>query len=472
MTKAISNIVSCLVAFLILGAGFTACTEDPTVTTGSLSGLVTKGPEGTEPLQGVSVSLSPVGLNKTSDFAGAFSFSDLQSGSYTLQFTKDGYESATRSVTLRANDNLKVDVTLRPIVTNPNIEIVNSSLIFDAGINEMVMSIRNTGTAATCDWTITGITASWLSVTPRNGTTRKGSTSSVKVLVDREQISSSKIVSTTFSVESEGFSLPVYVEVTNISGGNQGETEGNIEGRVVDSESGGAIANADVIISPGFMATATNSNGVFKYEKLKPGLYTVEVTAIGYNQGSVSINVNGGSTSSVTIRLVKKDSGGGEIPDPDPDPDPNPQPEDYSKAEITTCDSRVAVAIVSCVRYGSSVTFTYTLTNNGLGDVNDWRIYPPKSMSLINGGTRSSVWTNDGAEYYYPTMTFRSASTSGSNVLNTSFPQGMPCTGTVSISGVSGSANEFNLNLGVYAYPNSTYHMANSVITFRNVPIY
>ena len=82
------------------------------------------------------------------------------------------------------------------------------------------------------------------------------------------------------------------------------------------------------------------------------------------------------------------------------------------------------------------------------------------------------VWTDDGTEYPYPAMTFSNKTTTGANVITASFPEGPAVKGSVTIDGVSESAKEFNLTLGVYAYPNSTYHMSSSSINFRNVPIY
>ena len=146
--------------------------------------------------------------------------------------------------------------------------------------------------------------------------------------------------------------------------------------------------------------------------------------------------------------------------------------ENYSKATITSCDYRVTAEIVSCRRTGTTVTFEYTLTNNGLGTVNDWRVYPPKSMSLISGGTRSVVWTNDGQAYDDPVMTFNNKTTTGANTITATFPQGPKISGSVTIKDVRSSATEFNLTLGVYAYPNSTYHMQSSSIQFLNVPIF
>lgn len=163
---------------------------------------------------------------------------------------------------------------------------------------------------------------------------------------------------------------------------------------------------------------------------------------------------------------IEKD--GGSTPGTDPDP---VVPEDYSSATIYSCDSRVEAKIVSCRRTGTNVEFVYTLKNTGLGAVNDWRIYPPKSMSLISGGTRSVIWT-DSQSWDYPYMEFNGKSTSGSNIVNTTFPQGPAIRGVIRVSGASVSDKKLNVILGVYAYPNSTYGMASSSVDFYDIPIY
>ena len=127
--------------------------------------------------------------------------------------------------------------------------------------------------------------------------------------------------------------------------------------------------------------------------------------------------------------------------------------------------------IVSCRRAGSTIELVYTLTNNGMGTVNDWRIYPPKSMSLISGGTRSVVWT-DSKSWDYPYMEFNGKSTKSANVISTTFPQGPAVRGVVRVEGAANSDKKLNLILGVYAYPNSTYNMSSSSVDFYDIPIY
>ena len=219
--------------------------------------------------------------------------------------------------------------------------------------------------------------------------------------------------------------------------------------------------NADITYQPAWLSLSRTS-GTINAGSSQSVTLTVDRKKVTEDD-TFYLDIEGNFLPEIIKISVSKSSGGGDDPG---------KPEDYSGATIISCDSRVTAQIVSCRRSGSSVEFKYVLTNNGMGSVNDWRIYPPKSMSLIQGGTRSVVWTNDGEEYLYPYMTFRDKYTSGSNVITATFPEGVPCSGSVTISDVSSSATKFNLTLGVYAYPNSTYHMSSSAIKFTNVPIY
>jgi hypothetical protein len=146
--------------------------------------------------------------------------------------------------------------------------------------------------------------------------------------------------------------------------------------------------------------------------------------------------------------------------------------EDYSSANIVNCDSRVKVELLSCKRTDDIVVFNYRLTNTGLGDINDFRIYPPKSSSLINGGTLSSIWTDDNVQYYYPTNNFNGVTSSGTNSLIAKFPQDVPCSGYVKITEVSSKAKKLNVYLGVYVYSLGGPWLDKTVIKFTDVPIY
>ena len=103
--------------FLLLVVGFmwSGCSgTDPVVTTGSISGKVTDSRSG-EPLQGVTVSLTPSELkSRTTGSDGYFEFTDLQPGSYTLQGVKENYRTNTKEGRVVAAMNTPCDFTLTP----------------------------------------------------------------------------------------------------------------------------------------------------------------------------------------------------------------------------------------------------------------------------------------------------------------------------------------------------------------------
>jgi len=190
------------------------------------------------------------------------------------------------------------------------------------------------------------------------------------------------------------------------------------------------------------------------------------------------INAAGGSQS-VTVSVRKAGSSGGDQGGGDQgggDQGGGNQgggsvDEDYSSATVSPCDYRIEAAIVSCKRSGSTVVFTYTLTNNGLGEINDWRMYPPDYYPVISGGYLSVITDSEGNEYRSPGMTFRGQS-NPNHVLTTSFPEGMPCKGTVTLTSVPASVKSLTVMLGVYAYPDSQYRLQDKRIYFKNIPVY
>lgn len=184
------------------------------------------------------------------------------------------------------------------------------------------------------------------------------------------------------------------------------------------------------------------------------------------SEGYITVEV-AGSTRQAYVNFTGTGSGGGD------GGDGGGSDEDYSSVTIQPCDSRLKAAVVSCNRFGSSVVFTYTLKNNGLGNVSDFRIYPPSAMSLVNDGVRSVITDDRGNEYPGAKMSFRGGSASASNIIGGTLPEGITCTCTVTLTGVPSNAKKLGLvRVGVYAYPDSFYHLVNKYIDFGNVPIY
>ena len=66
----------------------------------------------TVPVEGVLVSLSPGGLSKTTDAAGYFEFTDLESGQYTITVQKNGYQANRKTVNTVAGETSEISVTI------------------------------------------------------------------------------------------------------------------------------------------------------------------------------------------------------------------------------------------------------------------------------------------------------------------------------------------------------------------------
>lgn len=146
--------------------------------------------------------------------------------------------------------------------------------------------------------------------------------------------------------------------------------------------------------------------------------------------------------------------------------------EDYSSASVESGDYRIVADIVSCRRSGSTVTFTYTLRNEGLGSLNDFRIYTTNSNSLINGAYRTVITDDNFNNYIESSYTFNGQSTSQSYVLVASFPEMVNCKGTVVVKNFDRSAQKLSVILGVWAYDIYPDALADPRIYFENVPVY
>lgn len=146
--------------------------------------------------------------------------------------------------------------------------------------------------------------------------------------------------------------------------------------------------------------------------------------------------------------------------------------EDYSSAYVESGDYRIIANIVSCRRSGSTVTFTYTLRNDGLGSVNDFRIYPTNSNSLIIGAYKTNITDENYNNYIESSYTFNGKNTSQTYVLVASFPEMVNCKGTIVVKNFDRSAQKISIILGVWAYDIYPDELADPRIYFENVPIY
>ncbi len=204
--KSIFKLLS--LALLVTILSLTSCTEEPEESTGSITGYVTESGAGTEPLSGVTVSILANGRSTTTGSDGTFSFTAMQPGQYSLQFSKTGYNTNTRTVNVVAGQENRCDIQLTKVNEVAEIVINPSSLNFGTTQTDMSVTIKNNGNT-TAEWALNLGNNPWLSASQLGGSIQAGRTQSITFSVDRNYISEPK--TTVVNLQAFGNSYPLTI---------------------------------------------------------------------------------------------------------------------------------------------------------------------------------------------------------------------------------------------------------------------
>lgn len=185
-----------------------SCTKDPEVFTGDIVGLVTEKNSGTTPLSGVQVSIVSSGLSTSTGSDGKFSFTQLEAGSYKLQFLKEGYKSDTKIVTVISGQVANADMQLTAEEKEALIVINPSSLNFGTTQTELSVNIKNNGNTKT-DWSLDLGENAWLSASPTAGQIDANKQQSIVFSVNRDKISETKSTVVNFSAFGNSFPITI-----------------------------------------------------------------------------------------------------------------------------------------------------------------------------------------------------------------------------------------------------------------------
>lgn len=196
-------------AAAVAGLMVWSCEEDVPAA-GSIYGMISEAGIGT-PVSGAEVMLSPGNTASVTGSNGSYEFQNLEPGQYKLIVSAAGYNANYRQVTIRDGESTICDMQLTKEEVVSGMELSTRMLDFGTDYNDLTFDIRNTGTSGSIDWYISNITENWLSVSPSEGSTEMGKSSSIKVMVDRAQISVGE--TTTFNVNAAGGSVSIIVSV-------------------------------------------------------------------------------------------------------------------------------------------------------------------------------------------------------------------------------------------------------------------
>lgn len=189
-----------------------SCEKETNV--GSVHGFVSNSSNG-EPIQGVNISLSPIGLSTATGSDGRYEFVNLQAGQYTIQAMKEGYESNTKNITVVAGNVSSGDMTLKPEIAGFNLNV--EYLDFGTNFSQLSFKVINTSTSLPVSWSITE-SISWLTATPSSGNLGAGQEVAVMVNIDRTQIEQSTTANLTVEGADKTVVLPVNVSVSGSQG--------------------------------------------------------------------------------------------------------------------------------------------------------------------------------------------------------------------------------------------------------------
>ncbi len=286
-----------------------SCTEDPEESTGKISGTVTAAPQGIEPLSGVTVSIPATGQSTTTGSNGAFLFNDMQPGNYSLTFTKTGYNTDTRNITVLAGNDKKCDVQLSKVIEEAEILINPSSLNFGTTQTDMNVTIKNNGNS-TASWAIDLGNNPWLAASQLAGSIQAGRTQSITFTVNRDYISEPRSVIVNLQAFGNSFPISIscaprnassnmIIEPTSVDFG-MNDTEKNITIRNTGTSSltwsASGVTSAALSVSPAQGTVAAGGKAIvtisLNREQLTEPLSTFFVITDGIKEEAINISAN------------------------------------------------------------------------------------------------------------------------------------------------------------------------------------
>lgn len=261
---------------MIFALATTSCAEEEEVYTGSIQGIVTESGT-TNPLSGVQVSIVNTGTSTTTGSDGQFMFTDIEAKSYRLQFSKDGYETNTRSVTVVAGGTANCDTQLDPVAQDAEISISPSTLNFGTTQDQLSVTLRNNGNAET-EWSIDLAGNNWLQASPASGNIAAGRSQSIVFTVDRSLLSEPKSARVNLSAFGNSYTISISCAPRN--------------------------AQSEMSVTP----TSINFGGTLSEQAMtisNTGSALLSWSISGITEGCISVSETGGTVEAGGSKVVK-----------------------------------------------------------------------------------------------------------------------------------------------------------------------
>lgn len=266
---------------VVLTMFFASCAQDIVDVTGTISGIVKDKTSG-QFIENCQVILSPTGSTVFTNSDGRFIFSSLQPGTYTLTFSKSGYSDQSTTVEVISGKTSTLDIQMDQ----------------KGGISGTVID-RSTGKSLeNCNVYLSPLGIS------------KTTNSSGRFEYDMLNAGTYTLTFSKSGYNDQTTTIKVksgQISTCDVQLKPSSADMGSISGIVKDYITGQFVENCKVSLSPSGVTKGTDADGLYSFNNLQPGAYTLTFSKIGYHDQSKSVNVEEGKTTTCDVQLRNTD---------------------------------------------------------------------------------------------------------------------------------------------------------------------
>lgn len=310
------------ILYLLIGLLISSCTKDEAILTATINGYVTEYTNANKPIAGASVTVNTLGITKTTSGDGRYELTDIEPGTYSLQVSANGYQTATKQITVYAGENRTLDFQLSP--AGQSVEIAPQMLSFGPSTNKLTFSIKNQDNA-TLQYSITNY-PSYISVSPAAGSVSAKGVQTITVEVKRDAITTDQTCQLLINIGNDSHPVNISINSQEVAqkvvvspavldfGTNYNELQFTIKNI---GTAGDLTWNISDPMEPSIKVTPSNGttamgNSTQVSVKLDRSQLAADL------QTFLNVNVPGGSVSvQVTAQKKASDSGDGNNPSED-----------------------------------------------------------------------------------------------------------------------------------------------------------
>lgn len=210
----------------------------------------------------------------TTNSTGEYEITNVPAGKYKLWYGKDGYDTLSVDVSVIAGKTTGADLTLAKMDTSAA-----------GSFGKITGRITNA---------TTGLPISGAAITsvPPLGSITTSSTGDYEINNIKPGSYKLKISKTGFTDKEVDVVITAGTTVT-VNASLQLQT-GNITGRVIDAQTGNALAGVNIKTTPGTSSISTGSDGRYDLQNIIPGKYKISAVKTGYTTLEFEITVTAG----------------------------------------------------------------------------------------------------------------------------------------------------------------------------------